>query len=68
MTLRLRGTGEGTIQVHIGDAGAAELAVHPQESWTDHTVSVSGTGKQCLGFDYRGTGEVEFLEFRFEKE
>ena len=68
LTLRLRGTAEGTVSVRIDREEAAAIQLLPAESWQDHTAELNKKGTCALTLDFSVKGQAELLKLIFEKE
>ncbi len=65
LNLRLRGSADGKLVIRIGERTAGEISVKPSDNWTVYTAPIAEKGMRLLGFDYQGSGKLEFLDFRF---
>lgn len=69
MTVTTRGTGDGCFEISTELNGKPEITVHIhgtekwERFWTEDVWEK--TGEYALFFQYKGTGEIDFLEFEF---
>lgn len=69
ITLRIRGTGSGTLFVSHTPEGEAigRVSVIPGKTWQDVTAAISPKpGKQALYFRYSGSGSVDLKQFEMK--
>lgn len=61
LTLRLRGSGNGSFHVVTDDGVLTSVPVTPSETWTDSTAVFTLGKTSALYLDYHGEGRVELL-------
>ena len=62
-----RGSAEGRFMVSTGEMIQGEISVHPEKEWRTSSLRICCHGTEALFFRYEGSGEMEILDFTFEK-
>ena len=68
ITVTIRGTGKGTLEVATEPEGRTygKISVQPSEGWRSSDIAVAiPDGVHTLYFRFRGTGKLDFLQFTF---
>lgn len=66
LTVKVRGKGTGKFNVSDGTEILAEIPILPAKEWKERSAAIEAQGTGALYFTYEGSGEIEFLSFRFD--
>lgn len=66
LTVKVRGKGTGKFHVSDGTEILAEIPILPAKEWKERSAAIEAQGTGALYFTYEGSGEIEFLSFRFD--
>jgi len=61
-----RGKGNGSFKVSTDEKDVGIIPLSSSEAWSESNVVIDIQGAAALYFTYYGSGEVEFLSFRFD--
>jgi hypothetical protein len=65
LTVKLRGTGKGNLEVSTDSDLADSIPVTPSENWKDYSAHIDTDGTKALYLVWKGEGRIEFLSFGF---
>lgn len=61
-----RGKGSGCFTVSTDEKEIGSIALSSSETWKESSAVINIRGTAALYFTYHGSGEIEFLSFRFD--
>jgi hypothetical protein len=61
-----RGKGSGSFKVSTDEKEVGIIPLSSSEAWSESSAVIDIRGAAALYFTYYGSGEVEFLSFRFD--
>lgn len=66
LTVKIRGKGSGKLLIDDSTNTFGEIEIVPSKEWREASAVIDINGIAPLFLTYHGTGEIDFLKFRFE--